>query len=401
MAQNSWIAGLLNFDRDGDVFIAPQWSGPGERLFGGLFAAQALGAAGLPDDAAECGDFTAPGGAAATTRLLDAHPDLDAVFVASDLMASGAMSVLAARGLSVPDDVAVFGFDDLGVAETTTPRVFHDVTGLAAGTLVEYRAVSVDAAGATVAASTYGSVGLAVDGVVPEDPEEPGPGTGRTDITVSIPGTLNSELGCPGDWQPECAAIRLTHRGNGVYSGTFAVPAGDWLYKIAIDGSWTENYGAGGVADGDNVAFSLASPANVTFVYDDATKWFTSSAQGPLITLPGSYQSEVGCPGDWQPDCVVTSLQDKDGDGIYTYTTSAIPAGSFEVKVAHNLGWDENYGVGGVPGGANIPFTAPGGKPITFTYDIASHVLTVEVTDPPLPGLGQQQAHWIDAGTVA
>jgi len=289
----------------------------------------------------------------------------------------------------------------LGTAETTSPRVFHDVTGLAEGTLVEYRAVSVDAAGAKVAASTYGSVGVAVDGVVPDDPEEPGPGTGRTDITVSIPGTLNSELGCPGDWQPECEAIRLTHRGNGVYSGTFTVPAGDWLYKIAINGSWTENYGAGGVQNGDNVAFSLAAPTAVTFVYDDATKWFTSSAQGPLITLPGSYQSEVGCPGDWQPECVVTSLQDKDGDGIYTYTTSAIPAGSYEVKVAHNLGWSENYGVGGAPGGANIPFTAPGGKPITFTYDITSHILSVEVTDPPLPGLGQQQAHWIDAGTIA
>ena len=288
----------------------------------------------------------------------------------------------------------------LGTAETTSPRVFHDVD-LADGTLVEYRAVSVDAAGTAVAASTFGSVGVAVDGVVPDEPEEPGPGTGRTDIQVSIPGTLNDELGCPGDWQPECEAIQLTHRGNGVYSGTFTVPAGDWQYKIAINGSWTENYGAGGVQNGDNVSFSLAAPTAVTFVYDDATKWFTSSAQGPLITLPGSYQSEVGCPGDWQPDCVVTSLQDKEGDGIYTYTTAAIPAGSYEVKVAHNLGWDENYGVGGVPGGANIPFTAPGGKPITFSYDIATHVLTIEVTDPPLAGLGQLQAHWIDASTIA
>lgn len=310
----------------------------------------------------------------------------------------------------VPDDVwsetsfayRVVGSDEwtpLGTAETTTPRVFHDVAGLAAGTLVEYRAVSVDAAGTAVAASTYGSVGVAVDGVIPEEPEEPT--GGRTDLTVTIPGTLNSELGCPGDWDPGCAAIALTHRGNGVYSGTFTVPAGDWLYKIAINGSWQENYGAGGVAGGDNVPFSLAAPASVTFVYDDATKWFTSSAQGPLITLPGSYQSEVGCPGDWQPDCVVTSLQDKDGDGVYTYTTSAIPAGAYEVKVAHNLSWDENYGVGGAPGGANIPFSAPGGKPVTFTYDIATHVLTVEVTDPPLPGLGQQQAHWVDADTLA
>ena len=78
-----------------------------------------------------------------------------------------------------------------------------------------------------------------------------------------------------------------------------------------------------------------------------------------------------------------------------------IPAGAYEVKVAHNLGWDENYGAGGAPGGANIPFTAPGGKPVTFSYVLATHVLTIEVTDPPLPGTGSAQAHWVDATTIA
>jgi acyl-CoA thioesterase-2 len=50
MGTHSWIAGLLDFERDGDVFIAPQWSGPGTRLFGGLIAAQSLGAAGATVD---------------------------------------------------------------------------------------------------------------------------------------------------------------------------------------------------------------------------------------------------------------------------------------------------------------------------------------------------------------
>lgn len=81
----------------------------------------ALQAAGRPTDAVEYGDFTARGGSAAMGRLLERHPDLDAVFVASDLMASGALSQLAAHGIRVPQDVAVFGFDDSGVAETTDP----------------------------------------------------------------------------------------------------------------------------------------------------------------------------------------------------------------------------------------------------------------------------------------
>jgi len=81
----------------------------------------ALRAAGLPDAAVERGDFTSVGGASAAERLLDAHPDLDGIFAASDLMAAGALGVLARRGISVPGQVRVVGFDDLGVAASTSP----------------------------------------------------------------------------------------------------------------------------------------------------------------------------------------------------------------------------------------------------------------------------------------
>src|SRR5690606_24488047 len=82
---------------------------------------QAMAAAGQPDDAVEHGDFTESSGEVAAEALLAAHPDLDGLVVASDLMAAGALRVLAARGRRVPEDVAVVGYDDLGVAERTTP----------------------------------------------------------------------------------------------------------------------------------------------------------------------------------------------------------------------------------------------------------------------------------------
>ncbi|QYF73486.1 LacI family DNA-binding transcriptional regulator [Cryobacterium sp. PAMC25264] len=72
----------------------------------------ALGQAGLPADAVEHGDFTAAGAAAATRRLLEHSPDIDALFVASDLMAVGSMAVLAELGRAVPRDIAVVAFDD-------------------------------------------------------------------------------------------------------------------------------------------------------------------------------------------------------------------------------------------------------------------------------------------------
>ncbi len=67
------------------------------------------------------GDYTAESGAAAMEELLDRVPDLDAVFAASDLMAAGALGVLRRRGRRVPQDVAVGGFDDSGLAATLDP----------------------------------------------------------------------------------------------------------------------------------------------------------------------------------------------------------------------------------------------------------------------------------------
>ena len=62
----------------------------------------ALRDAGLPDDAVANGDFTELGGEAAAAELLARHPDLDGLVVASDLMAVGALRVLAAAGRRVP-----------------------------------------------------------------------------------------------------------------------------------------------------------------------------------------------------------------------------------------------------------------------------------------------------------
>jgi LacI family transcriptional regulator len=74
--------------------------------------ATALSEAGMPTNRLAYGDFTIGGGASAMKTLLDTWPDLDGVFVASDLMAVGAMGVLRDRGISVPDEISVVGFDD-------------------------------------------------------------------------------------------------------------------------------------------------------------------------------------------------------------------------------------------------------------------------------------------------
>ena len=67
------------------------------------------------------GDFSNTSGAAAMEQLLENVPDLDAVFVNSDLMAIAAMDVIRDHRRSVPGNIAVVGYDDLSIAAHSNP----------------------------------------------------------------------------------------------------------------------------------------------------------------------------------------------------------------------------------------------------------------------------------------
>ncbi len=204
--------------------------------------------------------------------------------------------------------------------------------------------------------------------------------------SVTIAGSLQSELGCPGDWDPSCAATHLDYDvADDVWQQTFDVPPGAWEYKAPLNDSWDENYGANATRDGANIALSLASATAVKFFYDHKTHWVTDNHNAVIATAPGSFQSELGCPGDWQPDCLRSWLEDPDGDGVYMFETAAIPPGTYEVKVAINESWDENYGAGGIRNGPNIPFTVALGDVVRFSYVAATHVLTVTSGPAPEP----------------
>ncbi|MBK9751229.1 MAG: extracellular solute-binding protein [Chloroflexi bacterium] len=215
-----------------------------------------------------------------------------------------------------------------------------------------------------VAASTVG-----------DTPPEDGP------QAVSIPGTVNSAMGCAGDWDPACAEAQLAYTAAGdVWQGTFVLAAGEYEYKVALDGAWDENYGANAERDGANVALSLAEETPVTFIYDNKTHWVMDNVNFMLLTAPGDYQDEIGCEGDWQPNCLRSLLQDADGDGVYSFTVNTLPAGDYQAKAAQNMAWDINWGVDGARDGANITFTVPADNAeVTFSFDSSSSVLTVEV----------------------
>ncbi|MEJ5945997.1 alpha-amylase family glycosyl hydrolase [Pseudokineococcus basanitobsidens] len=269
----------------------------------------------------------------------------------------------AVRPAGSGEDWQVLGTDD-----NAPYRVFHDVRGLDEGTALEYRAVVRDHSGNVAGASTRAVVA-----------PEPGPGVGGEPTSVAVAGSLNSEIGCPGDWQPDCDAAQMTYDADaGTWSLTVAPPAGSYEYKVAVDRSWDENYGAGGVRDGANIALTTAGGA-VTFTYDTATHLVTaveeSVEQPDAVAIAGDLDSEIGCPGDWQPDCDAAQMTYDEASGRWVLAVD-LPAGSYAYKVAVDRSWAENYGAGGVPDGPNITLDHPGG-PVTFTYDHATHRVVV------------------------
>ena len=220
------------------------------------------------------------------------------------------------------------------------------------------------------------------------------------DVLVTIPGSHNKAMGCDADWVPDCAKAALTRDATGVYSATFTLPAGDYQYKVAEGGSWDTAFGAGGAAGGANISYTLNETTSVTFYYDRATHRVWNTATDQTVTLPGTFQKSLGCSENWQAQCLAPLLEPV-GDGTYTYSTSALPEGDYEFKVAIGGSDNENYGQDGAVGGANYQFATKANKLVTFTYDSSTHKVAIASADAPVAGNGEQRAYWVSANTLA
>ncbi|WP_226704774.1 pullulanase-type alpha-1,6-glucosidase [Microbulbifer elongatus] len=214
---------------------------------------------------------------------------------------------------------------------------------------------------------------------------------------ANIPGTIQPAIGCGGEWDPACEASQLTYDANDdLWQGSYTLPAGDYEYKVAINGNWDENYGAYADANGGNISLNVAAEQVVKFIYDHESNWIADNLRHTIVTAAGDFQSELGCPGDWQPDCLQSWLQDVDGDGVYTFITSEIPAGTYQMKAALNEGWDESYG----QNGNNIEFTVEAGKDVYFAFDSNSKSVVVSTDGVPRGDLSTDKAHWVDGSTI-
>jgi LacI family transcriptional regulator len=112
----------LGHHRIGVITGPPHWHTRDDRVGGHLAALAESGVLGDPD-LMRCGEPATKTGVWAGAELLDLRPRPTAVVCFNDKVAVGVMEAAVTRGLRVPEDLSVAGFDDIDVSRATTPRL--------------------------------------------------------------------------------------------------------------------------------------------------------------------------------------------------------------------------------------------------------------------------------------
>ncbi|QNA77550.1 pullulanase-type alpha-1,6-glucosidase [Streptomyces sp. So13.3] len=186
----------------------------------------------------------------------------------------------------------------------------------------------------------------------------------------------------------------MTRRPDGIWALNAHLLPGAYSYKAALNKSWDVNYGLNAAPGGANIPLAIpAAGADVTFLYDPATHWITDTLNTAVVTATGDFLDELGCTAD-ATDCLSAWLTDPDGDGNSTFTTTALPAGTYHAKAALHLP--------ATPlDGTDTTFTvAQAGDATTFSYTASSRVLSIYAGQPK-PSLAPRSAYWLTADTIA
>jgi len=222
-----------------------------------------------------------------------------------------------------------------------------------------------------------------------------------TPETVNIPGTHQDELGCPGEWMPDCENTLLTYDAeDNVWQGTYQIePANDGdkkgpRYKAALNGSWSENYGVNATGGGADIPLVVTEPTQVKFYYDHKTHWIADNFNKKIIVASGDFQSQLGCTNDNDAGCLRSWLEDPEGDGIYAFVTTALKAGTYTVTLTLNEDATQTLNDA-------QPFTvANDGDEIYFGYDDVKKQTTISTTGAPKGNLAKTKAIWVNQDTI-
>ena len=253
------------------------------------------------------------------------------------------------------------GWKTIGVDDSAPYQVFDDVSRLAPGRAVSYRAAVLDNAGHTRGSAVRSTK-------VP-----------RSQVTMAAPadgGTVSriDPVALTATVDPERPLQSVEFQRS--------VSGGAWT-SLGVDSSapaYTTTDDVSALPLGTSVRYRAILSEHGSVQDTSAPVSVTTALPQPAVdsvTVAGSLQSELACPADWLPDCAATHLAFDTSDGKW-HGTFTLPAGDYEWKVAIDDSWDVNYGVGGAAGGSNLTLSVPaGGRTYVFTWDQVTHVPSV------------------------
>jgi hypothetical protein len=149
------------------------------------------------------------------------------------------------------------------VTEATTIKITVDLTGATA----TIKVVDVNAGGNDDGNDT------------PVNPQPP-----VVEPTIDAYYVAGTGALCNGkDWDPGAAENVMTKGEDGIWTITYTnVPAGEYEVKVTA-GSWDNNWGANGAANGDNVKFTVEEAGDITVKFNPATNWISVyNGENPL-----------------------------------------------------------------------------------------------------------------------
>lgn len=222
-----------------------------------------------------------------------------------------------------------------------------------------------------------------------------------TPSTVTITGTMQSELGCSADWMPSCDKTFLTYDAeDDVWQGAFEVtPNNDQdkkgpRYKVALNGTWDENYGMNASSGGADIPLLVTTSTQVKFYYNHKTHYATDNFNSPIVVAVGDFQTQLGCRNDNDAGCLRSWLEDPEGDGSFTFVTNALRKGTYNVTLAFNEDIQNTIG-------APQTFTVNAdGDEIYIGYDSVKNELVISTNGAPKGNLAKLQAQWVNQDTL-
>ena len=223
--------------------------------------------------------------------------------------------------------------------------------------------------------------------------------------SVTIPGSFQSEVGLLRRLAARAAPPPTwpTTPTDGVWQGTFNVPAGSYEYKAALNDSWDVNYGANAQLNGANLGL-IARRARGGQVLlrsrdalgDQQPERRDRHGARQLPALPGLLRatgSRTACAPGSRTRTATASTPSPPAPSRPATTRPRSPSMRAGTRTTAPTA---------LPNGANISFSVPQAcVEIFFSYNSTTHVLTVSANGAPKGNIGRAQAYWVTADTIA